>query len=283
MVESVDIDTSMNILGKQAMEIALKVGFDTARQRVQQTAIDILRGVRASTSSMSSGGGYYGAGGPPGSNGGMDPSSIPSSLQLLPLYAMSLQKSLILRGGSEIPLDERAFYFQLFGGMNVSESRHFIYPRLFSLHDMSSEVGLPDELRDGEGVSDGDDGDSGSGSGSSTVGPLHLRLPSLLNLSHERLCSEGIYLLDNGLELLMWIGRGVNPAIIQTLFDVHSLDHVDLSTLSIKAENSDYSSRLSAILLALQCQRPRYQQLHFIREGDGYAEAYFSRFLVEDR
>ena len=24
-------------------------------------------------------------------------------------------------------------------------------------------------------------------------------------------------------------------------------------------------------------------QLHFIREGDGYAEAFFSRYLVEDR
>lgn len=27
----------------------------------------------------------------------------------------------------------------------------------------------------------------------------------------------------------------------------------------------------------------RYMQLHFIREGDGYAEAYFARFLIEDR
>lgn len=24
-------------------------------------------------------------------------------------------------------------------------------------------------------------------------------------------------------------------------------------------------------------------QLHFIREGDGYAEAFFARYLVEDR
>ena len=27
----------------------------------------------------------------------------------------------------------------------------------------------------------------------------------------------------------------------------------------------------------------RYMQLHFIREGDGYAEAYFARYLIEDR
>jgi len=31
------------------------------------------------------------------------------------------------------------------------------------------------------------------------------------------------------------------------------------------------------------CFARRYMHLHFIREGDGYAEAYFARYLVEDR
>lgn len=38
------------------------------------------------------------------------------------------------------------------------------------------------------------------------------------------------------------------------------------------------------MLEALRADRPsRYMQLHFIREGDGYAEAFFARYLVEDR
>jgi len=43
----------------------------------------------------------------------------------------------------EIRADERAYYHQLISNMDVPETRVFIYPRLFSLHDMTSDVGLP--------------------------------------------------------------------------------------------------------------------------------------------
>ena len=79
-----------------------------------------------------------------------------------------------------------------------------------------------------------------------------------------------------------------------------------MTTLSICADNSDFSSRVAAVVSALRSERKgRYMQLYFIREGqllvltlkvmprvhiylfmcvgDGYAEAYFARFLVEDR
>lgn len=56
-----------------------------------------------------------------------------------------------------------------------------------------------------------------------------------------------------------------------------------MSSLQIQPENSDYSSRLHAVIVALRQDRTRYMHLHFIREGDGHAEAYFARYLVEDR
>ncbi len=115
------------------------------------------------------------------------------------------------------------------------------------------------------------------------AGPLRVRLPSLLNLSYERLSSAGIFLLENSYDMFMWIGRGVNPAIISTLFGVPSLEGLDASKLSIQPENSDFSSRVHAVICALRAERSRYMQLHFVREGEGYAEAYFARYLVEDR
>ena len=42
---------------------------------------------------------------------------IPQSLQLLPLYSMSIQKCLALRGGNEVRTDERAYYHQLLSNM----------------------------------------------------------------------------------------------------------------------------------------------------------------------
>jgi len=267
MTNSVDIDCSVNLMAKQAVEISQKTGMDNARSRVGQAAVDI---VRAATM-----GGGGGGGGMPGAPGYGQPyqqqqaeTPLPPSLQLLPLYAMSLQKSLVLRGGNEMRTDERAFYQQLLLNMNVDESRVFIYPRIFSIHDMATDAGLPsDNVDDGTPV----------------AGPLRVRLPGLLNLSCERLDTSGVFLLENGYEMIMWIGRGVNPAIIHTLFGVSTLEGVNTSTLSIQPDNSDFSSRAHAVIVALRQDRSRHMHLHIIREGDGYAEAYFARFLVEDR
>lgn len=43
MVESVDVDCAMNMLAKQAVDIAQKTGMDNARNRVHQNTIEILK------------------------------------------------------------------------------------------------------------------------------------------------------------------------------------------------------------------------------------------------
>ena len=193
---------------------------------------------------------------------------VPTTLQLLPLYAMSLQKSLVIRGGNEVRIDERAYFHNLVQNIDIDEGKVFIYPRMFSIHDMTEDSGLPCDNAEID---------------CPTAGPFRVRLPALLNLSSERLVSDGMFLLENGYEMFMWIGRAVNPAIISTLFGTPSLDGIDMTTLAILADNSDFSSRVNAVIVALRQDRSRYMHLHFVREGDGYAEAYFARYLVEDR
>lgn len=263
MVESLDIDCAMNLLSKQAVGIAAKNGMDVARQRVHQTTVEMLRATKSS-----------GGSGPQGTGGYqqqvINPNApVPNSFLLLPLYSMSLQKSLVLRGGSDVRIDERAFFQLLLHNMDIEESKVFIYPRMFSIHDMDSDIGLACDNAD-EDVP--------------TAGPLQVRLPSILNLSYERLVSEGIFLLENGCDMFLWIGRAVNPAILETLFNHQLLEGVDAASLSINPDNSDFSSRVMAVIDALRDDRPaHYMQLHFIKEGDGYAEAFFARFLIEDR
>ena len=55
----------------------------------------------------------------------------------------------------------------------------FIYPRMFSIHDMGADIGLPSD--------NADDADE-----CPTAGPFRVRLPSILNLSYERLQSDGL-------------------------------------------------------------------------------------------
>lgn len=216
VVESVDIDAVVNILIKQAVEIAVKTGFENARSRVHQLAVEILRGCRPQQANPY--GSIPGQYGQPQQN----EATMPMSLQLIPLYAMAIQKCLALRGGSEVRTDERAYIHQLVQNMDIEQSRVFVYPRLFSLHDMAAETGLPaDDAVEDESL---------------VAGPFRIKLPFILNLSHERLSSEGIYLLENGYEIFLRVGRMASPLLLAELFGVNSLDGIDLNTLEIQSE-----------------------------------------------
>eukprot|EP00605_Chrysophyceae_sp_TOSAG23-4_P001379 GSChrysophyteH1.ASY1.ANO1.1499.1 assembled CDS len=229
MLDSLDIDVAVNIMSKQAIDIAQKSGIEVARRRVHENTTDIIRNAKT---------------------------ELPQTLSFLPLYSMSLMKNVVMRGGSDIRLDERAFFQLLVQNMTVEQSIVFIYPRMFSIHDM-------DDLM---------------------AGPFNTRLPGTCNLTSENLTSDGIFLLETGSDLFMWIGSGSNPLIIQSLFGVTSLQGVDMSTLQLQTDNDDFSARFYAIVTALRADRQdRFMLLHKIREGDGYAEAFFGRFLVEDR
>lgn len=218
--------------------------------------------------------GMYGAGpGAAGAGGGgsssQESQSIPESLSLMPLYAMALQKNVGLRGGHDVRIDERAYYHQLMLNMDVDDSKVFIYPRLFSIHDMALEAGTPN--------------DNADDAAAPCAGPQNIRLPAILNLSHERLDTEGVFLLENGHDMFLWIGRGVSPTLLTSLFGVGSLDGIDMAALVILSDSCQFANRLQMVINALRAERTRFMQLHFIREGDGYADAFFARYLVEDR
>jgi protein transport protein SEC24 len=74
----------------------------------------------------------------------------------------------------------------------------YIYPTLYSLHNMPAEAG--------------------------EVGEKGVVLPPRLNLSGEKLEPHGCYLLENGQNLYIWVGRGVVPQLCLDLFDVKSYE-----------------------------------------------------------
>jgi protein transport protein SEC24 len=45
-------------------------------------------------------------------------------------------------------------------------------------------------------------------------------MPPLLNLSSERIVPYGLYLLDDGVNQFLWIGRDAVPALLMDVFGV---------------------------------------------------------------
>jgi hypothetical protein len=81
-------------------------------------------------------------------------------------------------------------------------------------------------------------------------------------------------------DMFLWIGRAVNPAILLTLFNIQSLEGIDMSKLQLQAENSDFSFRVNAVIEALRADRARYMQLHMIKEGVYFVFVFLSLHLL---
>ncbi len=52
-------------------------------------------------------------------------------------------------------------------------------------------------------------------------------LPPTLNLSSEKLEKNGIFLVEDGQQIYMWVGKQANPDQISQLFGVPTLENVD--------------------------------------------------------
>lgn len=74
----------------------------------------------------------------------------------------------------------------------------YIHPNFYSLHNMPPEAGEVTE----KGVT----------------------FPPALNLTAERIEAHGCYLLENGQNIYLWIGRGVVPQLCMDLFDANSYE-----------------------------------------------------------
>merc|ERR1711935_1254642 len=111
---------------------------------------------------------------------------------------------------------------------------------MFNIHDMDDLSGRPCDNPD-EDVK--------------VAGPFNTRLPATSNLTSENLTSDGIFLLETGSDLFMWIGSAANPLIIQSLFGVQTLQGADMTTLQLLTDSDDYSARFFAIVTALRADR----------------------------
>lgn len=276
LISSVDTDAVCNLLSKQALEVVSKSTLDNARMRLQQTCVDMIRAAKGGDKRTVSG---YSVPPGPQAGGEADEKQIPANLGLLPLYTLAMMKNVAFRGGTDVHPDERIQAHQLLNNMWVDVSKNFIYPRMFSIHNMDANAGLPvGEVPESEDVH--------------TTGRERLLLPQSVNLSVDRLTSDGVFLLDNGVDMNLWVGRSADPNLLNDLFGVQSLENVDMSQVMLRFDGGDdVAIRLSAIVHALREDEDAEAadsylmspKVNIIREGDAHMEARFFWHMIEDR
>eukprot|EP00560_Eucampia_antarctica_P006658 CAMPEP_0197830018 /NCGR_PEP_ID=MMETSP1437-20131217/6598_1 /TAXON_ID=49252 ORGANISM="Eucampia antarctica, Strain CCMP1452" /NCGR_SAMPLE_ID=MMETSP1437 /ASSEMBLY_ACC=CAM_ASM_001096 /LENGTH=1090 /DNA_ID=CAMNT_0043432107 /DNA_START=1 /DNA_END=3273 /DNA_ORIENTATION=+ len=268
---SVNTEALCCLLSKQARNLTIKTNLDNARNRLMQICGDICRSAKMGDRRTVSGYSVPGVGG--GNEGDTSADKpLPESLKLLPLYTLALLKNVAFRGGTDVHPDERVNSHMKLNAFYVNECKHFLYPRMFGIHDMPSSAGMPITNDNKE---------------TNTAGRNRVVLPSLLNLSADRLSSEGIFLLDNGVDFFVWVGSSADEALVHALFGVSSLENADMNQIFLKTSGNDQASRLDAIIQGLREDESDLPSLApkiiFVKEGDTSMESRFFWNFVEDR
>ncbi|NXB74398.1 SC24C protein, partial [Donacobius atricapilla] len=174
---------------------------------------------------------------------------LPECMKLLPVYLNCVLKSDVLQPGPEVTTDDRSYIRQLVTSMDVAETNVFFYPRLLPL--TKADV----------------DSDS---------------LPAAIRNSEERLSKGDIYLLENGLNIFVWVGVSVQQGLIQNLFGVSSFSQISNALSTLPVLENPFSKKVRSIVDTLQGQRSRYMKLIIVKQEDKL-EMLFKHFLVEDK
>ncbi|XP_062958686.1 protein transport protein Sec24C isoform X1 [Cynocephalus volans] len=174
---------------------------------------------------------------------------LPECMKLLPVYLNCVLKSDVLQPGAEVTTDDRAYVRQLVTSMDVAETNVFFYPRLLPLTKSPIE---------------------------STTEPPAVRA------SEERLSNGDIYLLENGLNLFLWVGASVQQGVVQSLFNVSSFSQISSGLSVLPVLDNPLSTKVRGLIDSLRAQRSRYMKLIVVKQEDKL-EMLFKHFLVEDK
>ena len=131
-------------------------------------------------------------------------------MKLLPLYVNSLINCDALSGGPDICVDDRTFNMFAVQTMSVGATLAYLYPRLVPLN---CDEDLP--------------------------------LATAIRCTGEKLSDYGVYVLDNGLHMFLWIGLTVCPDWLQGVFGTSSSMRINLVPTRLPDLDTPHSQLVS--------------------------------------
>ncbi|WVO17019.1 protein transporter SEC24 [Cryptococcus depauperatus] len=186
--------------------------------------------------------------------------AVPDNLKLLPLLFCALTKHVGLREGSTIPPDLRAYAQCLLTTLPCQTLIPYIHPRFYSLHNMPSEAG--------------------------TIGEEGVILPSALNLTSEKLERHGLFLIEDGQTIFLWIGHDAVPRLVQDVFDLPSYPELMPGKYTLPLLENPFSERINNIIAKIrEMRRGVYRPHLYVVKSDSEPalRQWALSALVEDR
>jgi protein transport protein SEC24 len=235
----------------KAVERTLNSGLEAARDALQSKLIELLQTFKKELAGGNMGGGGL---------------QFPANLRGLPVLFLGLIKNVGLRKSAQIPSDLRSAALCQLSTLPLPLLMQYVYPRLYSLHDMPDTAGVPDPETS------------------------HIVLPPPVNLSSERLVPYGLYLIDDGQTQFLWVGRDAVPQLLEDVFGVADRTQLKVGKSTLPELDNDFSERVRAVVQKSRDYRSRgvgsiiLPHMYIIREdGEPSLKLWAQTLLVEDR
>lgn len=179
---------------------------------------------------------------------------LPQSLKLLPLYSLALMKSAIFSSAADVRPDERSYLMYFYATTSVTLGTALVHPRLIQVHPPLQPIAPPPT-----------------------------ELPEVRPLTANCLALDGAYLIEQGLEIVLWLGRATPTEFLQQAFGWPSLEGVDASALRLlPPTSSPLAAHVHALCDLLRAPRPAgWLALRVVKQGEG--DGVVQRALVEDQ
>ncbi|KAI8324754.1 hypothetical protein GQ54DRAFT_295924 [Martensiomyces pterosporus] len=238
-----EMDASMNLVAKMAVAEAMATPLRQIREKLTDRCVQILTAYRRNCASGSSPGQLI----------------LPEAYKLAPLYTLALLKSPALRGGADVPIDQRVYYMNLLRQFSVRKSMDYFYPTIVPVHSLSETEGTEDE-KAGRVV-----------------------LPPFVRASYTMLDPTGAYLLVHSGSLNLWLGRQVPSSFIQESLGAGSLEQVNVHVHSLPKLDTTVNQKIHAIARQLIPPRDGFVNVQVVRQGLDPNEVQLASLLIEDR
>merc|ERR1712228_176049 len=184
----------------------------------------------------------------------------PESLSLWPLYSLGLLKCRAFANIQNVArldsMDLRSVLYLNILEVNANYIEQLIRP---SLYRMDNIMNLDDDALNDE-----------------------YWIPSLLTLSQTSIASDGIYLVNNGQALIIYIGRNVQEDVFDTFLQITD----EYGTISLMdAEQNKYAFKFQSILQYLQTINYKNHSIRIISETESeiLTQAFYQMFLIRDK
>ena len=185
------------------------------------------------------------------------------NLSLLPYYFLGMFKHRIFckdEIDKNYDIDLSNFLRIKIQKMNSTEILSFLYPNIYSIHELYENNTLGTYNENGE-----------------------IQLPSIINCNRNQLLQNGLYLIDNGYLLIIYCKKLVDKNILKLLFNIEDLEFltIALNEDSVFQDNNEFKERIMNIIDYIRGNKSLYQNLIFVIE-DSKGEKLMNDILIED-